>query len=81
MDWIEDEWGRKTAVYKMAPDSPNNFTYPLSLIARGYELYMQSGETSVPSIEEAMYKSNEWENQVLLYYEGMKWAEQTTKGN
>lgn len=80
VDYRVNEWGHKTPVFKLAPE-PDNFTYPLDMLAHAAKLYMQSGEKEVPSIEDTLYQDLSWDTQVLLYSEGLKWARDTLKGN
>lgn len=78
MDYTVDDFGRKTPVYKLAPPV-NAFSYPLDLLSAAAEIYMDLGETDVPSIKEVLYGDLSWDNQVRLYAEGLKWARDLDK--
>lgn len=80
VDWQEDEWGRRTAVYRLAADDPRNFTFPMSLLLHAARKVLNSPDRDVPSLEETMYQSNDWETQVLLTVDNLNWARDTLKG-
>jgi hypothetical protein len=80
VDFEIDEWGRQTPIFREAMDDINAFTFPLPLLLEAARLYMQSGEIEILSPEEVMYRPNDWETQVVIVAQNLKWAKQT-RGN